>query len=269
MRRSLVGIGIFRPSNGGWSLDFTRNGRWDGCVIDDCQGILGSAATRPVVGDWTGNGIAKIGLFIPNATPALNEWRLDMNGDGVFTNCTQDRCLKPFGAMGDIAVVGDWTGTGTLKTAKIGVYRPSDQRWRLDLNNNGLMDDPVRGPFGLATDIPVVGDWTGNGIAKIGVFRPSDRRWYLDTDNDGVLEPCGTVGIACLGPFGAATDIPVVGDWTGDGRAKIGYVTRNTTLNTLTWFLDRNANGVWQGCGVDLCRGPFGAATDTPVVGAW
>ncbi|NOT56021.1 MAG: hypothetical protein HOP18_15590, partial [Deltaproteobacteria bacterium] len=264
----LVGIGVYSPSSGNWVLDTTRNGRVDGCVLDDCQGVFGPFAS-PVVGDWDGSGIAKIGFFRPNATAALTVWRLDKNGDGVLTNCIQDRCIGPFGALGDIAVAGDWTGTGAVKTAKIGVYRPSDQRWRLDLNNNGLMDDPVRGPFGLATDKPVVGDWTGNGIVKIGVYRPSNGIWYLDIDNDGVLEPCGTVGIACFGPFGTATDIPVVGDWTGDGRTKIGYVRRNATLNNLQWFLDRNHNGVWQGCSVDLCRGPFGAATDTPVAGAW
>ena len=265
----LVGIGVFRPNGGGWALDITRNGRWEGCVVDDCQGPFGSSLARPVVGNWDGSGLAKIGVFYPNATAALNVWRLDKNGDGVFTNCTQDRCLSPFGALGDIAVAGDWTGVGVVKTTKIGVFRPSTQRWYLDLNNNDLMDDPVRGPFGLSTDKPVVGDWTGNGIAKIGVFRPRDGRWYLDSDNDGVLEPCGTVGIICLGPFGTATDKPIVGDWTGDGRAKIGLVRPNTTLNTLQWFLDRRANGVWQGCGVDLCRGPFGAATDIPVAGAW
>jgi hypothetical protein len=61
----------------------------------------------------------------------------------------------------------------------------------------------------------------------------------------------------------------VVGDWTGDGRAKIGFVRPNATLNNLQWFLDRNNNGVLQGCNIDLCRGPFGAATDIPVAGAW
>lgn len=264
----LVGIGVFGPSSGGWSLDINRNGRWEGCVVDDCQGPFGAFA-RPVVGDWDDSGIAKIGFFRPNVTAALTVWRLDKNGDGLFTNCTQDRCAGPFGALGDIAVAGDWTGTGVVKTAKIGVFRPSTQRWHLDLNNNGFMDDPVRGPFGLSTDKPVVGDWTGNGIAKIGVFRPSTGLWYLDSDNAGVLEPCGTVGIICRGPFGTATDKPIVGDWTGDGRAKIGFVRPNTTLNTLQWFLDRNHNGVWQGCSVDLCRGPFGAATDIPVAGAW
>jgi hypothetical protein len=263
----LVGIGWYRPSTGVWYFDVSRNGRWEGCVIDDCQGPF--PAARPVVGDWDGSGTAKIGSFYPNVTPALTIWRLDKNGDGVFTNCTQDRCIGPFGALGDIAVAGDWTFTGTVKTAKIGVFRPSDRLWRLDLNNNGLMDDVVRGPFGLATDKPVVGDWTGNGIAKIGVYRPSDRRWYLDSDNDGVLEACGTVGIICRGPFGTATDRPVVGDWTGDGRAKIGFVRPNATLNNLQWFLDRNNNGVLQGCNIDLCRGPFGAATDIPVAGAW
>lgn len=99
----LVGIGVFGPSSGGWSLDINRNGRREGYVVDDCQGPFGAFAS-PVVGDWDGSGIGKIGFFRPNATAALTVWRLDKNGDGVLTNCTQDRCVGPFGALGDIAV---------------------------------------------------------------------------------------------------------------------------------------------------------------------
>jgi len=54
-----------------------------------------------------------------------------------------------------------------------------------------------------------------------------------------------------------------VGDWNGDGRAKLG-VFRNGT-----WYLDYNGNGLWDSCTIDRCLPFVGLATDTPVVGDW
>ncbi len=55
-------------------------------------------------------------------------------------------------------MVGDWRGTGVTR---IGAYR--NGAWYLDLNANGQWDgcrvDACLGPFGLSTDLPVVGDW--------------------------------------------------------------------------------------------------------------
>ena len=62
--------------------------------------------------------------------------------------------------------------------------------------------------------------------------------------------------------FGVATDQQVVGDWTGDGRAKIGVFRPSTQR----WYLDANGNGVWNP-GIDLARGPFGLVADRAVAG--
>ena len=82
------------------------------------------------------------------------------NGDDKHTGCWTDKCLGPFGAAGDIPIVGDWTGTGSVR---IGVYRPSTGEWFLDLNGNGKLDacgiDACFGPFGQPGDLPVVGKW--------------------------------------------------------------------------------------------------------------
>ncbi len=40
----------------------------------------------------------------------------------------------------------------------------------------------------LPSDIPVTGDWTGDGHAKVGIFRPSTNQWWLDTNNNGVYD---------------------------------------------------------------------------------
>ena len=58
-------------------------------------------------------------------------------------------------------------------------------------------------------------------------------------------------------------DIPVAGDWTGTGIAKIGVYRQGQ------WFLDKNGNGIWDGCGVDTCIDSFGLPADIPVAGDW
>ena len=69
--------------------------------------------------------------------------------------------------------------------------------------------------FGQPGDIPVVGDWTGDGITKLGVYR--NGKWYLDINNNHVLDADDKVF-----ELGGPGDMPVVGDWTGDGVDKPG-----------------------------------------------
>ena len=64
---------------------------------------------------------------------------------------------------------------------KIGVARASggNLNWYLDSTNDHVYNpgDPAYSPaltgftFGLATDTPIAGDWTGDGTSKIGVVR--------------------------------------------------------------------------------------------------
>jgi hypothetical protein len=247
----VVRTGVFRPSAGWWFLDLNGNSQWDGCGIERCSSFGVPGTDVPVVGDWTGTGTTKIGIF------RNGQWFLDLNGNGQWDGCGVERCGS-FGVPGDIPVVGDWTGTGTTK---VGVFR--NGQWFLDLNGNALWDGcgvERCGSFGLPGDIPVVGDWTGTGTTKVGVFR--NGQWFLDLNGNALWDGCG---VERCGSFGLPGDIPVVGDWTGTGTTKIGVFRPSAGW----WFLDLNGNGQWDGCGVDLC-GSFGVpGADVPVVGDW
>ena len=218
------------------------------------------------------------GVFITPVNTSLlgiyrnGEWFFDSDANGRWSGCGADGCFGPFGGVaGDLPVVGDWNGSGT---SKIGVYRQGF--WYVDINNNGTWEgcdipesDGCSGLFGgLPKDLPVAGDWTGDGRSKIGVYRQG--RWLLDLNGNGLWDGCEQLDPdVCLGPFGGQEmDIPVAGDWTGDGFAKIGVYRRGI------WYLDLNGNGVWDGCGaavgLDACLGPFGGhPQDIPVVGDW
>ena len=148
--------------------------------------------------------------------------------------------------------------------ASSGVFRAGT--WYLDANGNGAwdgcgVDRCYVGSFGITGDLPVAGDWNGDGKAKVGVFR--NGTWYLDYNGNGAWDGCG-MERCYVGSFGITGDLPVAGDWNGDGKAKVG-VFRNGT-----WYLDYNGNGAWDGCSIDRCYvGSFGIAGDLPAAGDW
>jgi hypothetical protein len=54
-------------------------------------------------------------------------------------------------------------------------------------------------PFGNSTDLPVPGDYDGDGKFDRAVFRPSSATWFVDRTTAGVL----------IQNFGLPTDTPL------------------------------------------------------------
>ena len=127
-------VGIYRPSTGEWFLD--QNG--DGCSTDKCVRSLATAGAVPVVGDWNRSGVTLLGLFLP----ATAQWRLDINGNDTLEDCGIDNCFGPFGQGTDIPIAGKWSSTGY---DRIGVFRPSNERWYMDVNGNGSLKQLQQG----------------------------------------------------------------------------------------------------------------------------
>ena len=204
-----VKVGIYRSSSGLFILDSNGNGQFDaGDAVYDL-GVGTQAGDIPVVGDWNGDGRTKVGLFRQGFF-----WILDYNGNGVFEQ-DLDKTYAFGGVDGDVPVVGDWSATGT---SKIGLFRQGFF-WILDFNGNGTVDnvnqaggDKAFAYGGLAGDVPMVGDWNGNGRSKVGVFR-SGYFWVLDANGNFQFD--GTdPGQDLAFPFGGlAGDVPVTGNW--------------------------------------------------------
>lgn len=177
----------------------------------------------------------------------------------------------------------------------IGVYRPSDGSMYLRRSNTPGFAD-VSSVYGMATDVPVAGDWDGDGDDTIGVFR----------NGTFMLRNEVTPGFADVEvSFGLPTDLPVVGDWDGDGDDTIGvyrdgqlFVRNDNAVGPPDFLVDFGiagdlpVAGDWDGDGVDtigvfrpstatfhlrntLTSGPadvsagFGLSDDLPVVGDW
>jgi Beta-propeller repeat len=213
----VIRIGVYRPSNGHWYLDMNDNGKWDGsgpgldldiqfgapsatCVPSSAPG-LAACQDLPVVGDWNGNGVSKLGIF----RGGIGSFFLDNQNPtaaGPHTSFTTD----VFGEPGDIPIASNWNATGPAD--QIGVYRRGT--WYVNATGDGVYHptDPVY-TFGSPGDIPVVGNWNGTGAKRIGVFN-SFGSWYLDINGDHVF----TTGIDSIFAYGEMGDLPVVGAWT-------------------------------------------------------
>ena len=86
-----------------------------------------------------------------------------------------------------------------------------DGEWYLDLDGDGkFTEHDACFHFGQAGDIPVVGDFNGDGVDKIGVFR--NGKWIIDSNGNRRLDAQDKVF-----ELGGAGDKPVVGDWNDDG----------------------------------------------------
>ena len=111
--------------------------------------------------------------------------------------------------------------------------------------------------YGIPGNLPVAGDWDGDGDETPGVVNVRDGRleWYLSNE----IAPART---AYRTVYGVAGNLPVVGDWDGDGRDSIGVV--NTVDGRLDWYL---SNGVTSA--VTAVRFTWGVAGDRPVAGDW
>jgi glucose/arabinose dehydrogenase len=138
--------------------------------------------------------------------------------------------------------------TATTYTARFVKNTPPAYWYLRNSNTTGSYQAKIQ--FGNAGDIPVVGDWNGDGIDTPGVFW--DGYWYLRNSNSS-----GPYDVVFA--FGRPGDIPVVGDWNGDGVDTIG-VFRGAG----TWYL-RNSNS----SGPTSLKFAFGMTGDRPVAGDW
>ena len=190
-----------------------------------------AATGRALLGDWNGDGLATPGRydagqwFVTNAAVSTADW-------------------EPYASFGgdpaDVPVTGRIDND---RRTDIGVFRNGTWLW---LRANGK---PARtDEFGAAGDTPIVGDWDGDGRDDIGVVRGG--AWILRVT--GTAKKPSWVGkgvqvqrhpesdaVVVMFPYGLPTDVPVVGDWDGDGRDDPGVVRSGRD-----WYLSKGLGRV-------------------------
>ncbi len=237
----------------------------------------------PVAGDWNGDGVTDIGVFIDG------EWLLDLNGNGKWD---RGDLWAQLGSRDDQPVTGDWDGDGKTD---IGIYGPAWPRDPHAIEREPGLPDADNHPsrladkyknvppteedrtsgarvlrrtargeeradkidhvfhYGTPGDAPVAGDWNGDGIRAIGIFR--DGVWTLDLNGDGVFDEADSSF-----SFGQTGDLPIVGDFDGDGVADLAVYRAGR------WIVDTNGDRA-----LDARDRVFelGGADSKPITGDW
>lgn len=243
-------VGIYRFNL--FYADVNGNGSWDGVGGGDLYSIFEDPNATPVIGDWNGDGIDNIGIH------RNRSFYLDLNGNGIWDGAAGGDGIRPFGNPDDTPVVGDWNGDGI---DDIGIHR--NRSFYLDQDGNGMWEshNDVIHIFGNSGDTPIIGDWNGDGTDNIGVHR--GRRFYRDFSGNGQWDgQWDGLNGDLVTTFGNADDLPIIGDWNGDGADEIG-IHRNRHF-----YRDLNGNGIWDGPSIDIVS-IFGIAGDTPIIGKW
>jgi len=247
-------VGVYRPNSGQWLLR-TSNAAGSPNLTFTFGGQPGDL---PVAGDWNGDGRTDLGIY----------------RDGTFlrgvitTTSACPRCFPlttieaidplPFGQAGDQPIAGDWNGDGI---DDVGVYRSNDSTFLLRVPETAIVF-PCHGcppqtvnrittvthQFGTPGDLPVAGNWDGDGKDSVGVFHDgvfSVTNDFFETNGSSV--------------FGFIGDRPLTGDWTGTGTRRLGLFHPPTSTMSLETKL---------GEGPDI-NFTFGVASDLPVAGHW
>lgn len=209
----------------------------------------------PPTGDWDGDGMDGFSRY----RDCIFYLYLDAAQTILFDDID-------FGLPGDIPIAGDWEGTGR---DRIGLFRPSDRTtFFFDFDNSGGYEADQILYFGDPHHIPLVGDWDGDGHDEIGIYDPTNSSFHLDSGNIDDY-PKGSVVEAdsdMIFVFGDRGDLPIVGDWDGDGDDDVGVFRTNDphSPNTNRFYLLIN-------------RGPdqkvefyeLGNIGDLPIAGVW
>ncbi len=110
------------------------------------------------------------------------------------------------------------------------VFRAGDrQNWLFYTSGNKSPD--ILDSFGRNEDLPVIGDFNGDGIIDRAHFRPREGKWYFDYSFDGTVDKIDT--------FGMIGEIPVAADFNGDGKTERAMWNENSGK----WRIDENMDG--------------------------
>ena len=225
----LTDLAVFRPSTSTWDV---RN-------VATVQ--FGAAGDIPVPSDYNGDGVIDVAVY----RPSTGQWFV------------RNQFTVQLGLPSDIPVPGDYNGDGVTDVA---VYRPSTGQWFVRNQFSGAVRRPERHPGARATT-------TATASTDVAVYRPSTGQWFVRnqfTVQFGDRGRCagagrlqrrrgdGRRGLPAVdgavvraqpvrGGVGDADDMPVPGDYNGDGATDIAVYRPSTGQ----WFVRNQFTVQW------------------------
>ena len=211
-------LSVFRPSNGTWYLNRSTSG------LTATQWGLGG--DKPAAADYDGDGKTDLAVFRDNGFGNQN-----LSYFFILRSSTNTFQQEQFGRTGDVPLPGDFDGDGK---ADVAVYRngaaSGAQSFFFYRPSSAAAVDFRTLYWGTNGDVPVRGDFDGDGKADAAVFRPSNALWYVQQSSNGQM---------LIQSWGTASDKRVPADYDGDG--KTDFAVFRPTDNT--WYIRNSATG--------------------------
>lgn len=124
--------------------------------------------------------------------------------------------------------------------ADLAVWRPSSGVWWV----LGANQQSTSQQWGLSGDVPVPGDYDGDGKTDFSIFRPTSNAWWIMKSSDG-----GTYSLT----FGASGDKTAQADFDGDGRTDAAVYRPSIG----TWYILKSSDN-------QSMQAQFGLSSDDP-----
>jgi hypothetical protein len=254
-------VAVYRPSTGTWFILTSGSG-----FAASVSYTWGTSTDVPVPGDYDGDGKTDIAVY----RPSTGTWYLLLSGANFTTSAAYtwgastdlplfNRAVAAELAMPpattspltSLARFSDFDGDGK---SDVSVFGPSNGTWlTLKSGANFTTSSAVAwgATIGGVSDIPVPGDYDGDGKTDLAVYRPSNGTWYIlqsSTNN--------TTSVAYQ--WGASTDIPVPGDYDGDGKTDLAVYRPSNG----TWYIRLSSTNYTTSVAYQ-----WGVSTDVPVPG--
>jgi hypothetical protein len=152
------------------------------------------------------------------------KWRASYSGDANSLATGPTACLDANAAVTVTVTAPPPAGGG------IAVFRPSDGSW--------YVQGQPSAQWGIPGDVPVPGDYNGDGQVDVAVYRPSTGQWFFQTSSGG----------ASITPWGVSGDVPVPADYNGDRRADVAVYRPATGA----WYVQGQFSAQWGGVAGDI-----------------
>jgi hypothetical protein len=199
-----------------------------------------------VTADYTGDGKADPAVYRAGFSPGDPSFFYYKASSGQFTGQT---VFTRWGQNGDTPVPGDFNGDGKADFCVRHPNPPANTQ-NLFLIHPGTGGGDVQNPandfyivYGVPTDKVMPGDYDGDGITDIALVRNVGGIWYW------FVRPSRT-GAQSAAPFAifgvAATDLPVPGDYDGDGKTDPAVWRPNADPTQNYFFISGSTRGIYQ-----------------------
>jgi hypothetical protein len=203
MGDGITRFAVFRPSEGNWYIKGPGLADWE-----HSQGNFtiqaGNKGDIPVPADYVGCKRTQIAIY----RPGDKTWYIK-GPDNFNWNTSQGNQHFKFGSKDpkDVPVPADYFGEGKVRAAFF-----DDDKGNFTIKGAGFANyDDSQGNLtvqcGGKGDIPVPGDYFGEGKARLAVFRPGAQTWYIK--GPGFADWSGSPNNASIKWGKSPTDTPV------------------------------------------------------------